>query len=82
MSATAVEGPRRRELAQLVTDHVLGREHRDELPPVVHGERQPEHLGDDRRAARPGLEDLLGLQPLHLDHLLPQVGVDERAFLD
>ena len=33
------EQPRGRELAELVADHVLGHVHRDELVPVVHGER-------------------------------------------
>ena len=34
----AAEGARRRELAELVTDHVLVDEHGDELAAVVHGE--------------------------------------------
>src|SRR5258708_30617208 len=34
----AVEGPRRREFAKLVTDHFLGDQHRDGLVPVVDAE--------------------------------------------
>ena len=59
VARVAVERARRRELAELVADRVLGDEHRDELPPVVHGEREADHVGRDRRAARPGLHDPL-----------------------
>src|SRR6185369_14121928 len=55
----AVERPRRRKLAELMPDGVLGDEHGDELPAVVDGEREADHVGDDRRAARPGLDDAL-----------------------
>src|SRR5687768_3472682 len=48
-----LEGARRRELAQLVSDHVLGDENRNVLTPVVHGDRQTDHVRDDHRAARP-----------------------------
>src|SRR5215468_352844 len=44
-----------RELAKLVAHHALGDEHRDVLAPVVHGDRVPQHVRDDRRTARPGL---------------------------
>src|SRR3954470_1072466 len=75
------EGPGRRELAELVTDHRLGDEDRDVLAAVVHGDRVPEHLGDDHRAARPGLDHVLGaLVVLDLD-LLGEVAVDKRALL-
>src|SRR4051812_19459099 len=76
------EGPGRRELAELVADHRLGDEHRDVLAAVVHGDRVPEHLGDDHRAARPGLDHVLGaLVVLDLD-LLGEVAVDKRALLE
>src|SRR5579885_3738041 len=39
----AAEGPGRRELAEFVTHHRLGYEHRDVLAPVVHGDRVAEH---------------------------------------
>ena len=82
LGRVALEEPRRRELAELVADHVLGDVDRDELLPVVHGERVPDHLGHHRRAPRPGLDDLLlGPAVHHLD-LLEQVRVDERALLE
>jgi hypothetical protein len=37
--------PRRRELAELVADHLLGDEHRHVLAAVVDGDRVPDHLG-------------------------------------
>ena len=64
-----LEGARRRELAELVADHVLGDQHRDVLAAVVHGDRQTDHVGNDHRAARPGLDRLAvvpGRGGLHL----------------
>src|SRR3954469_9097254 len=69
------------ELAELVADHGLGDEHRYVLAPVVHGDRVPEHVGDDRRAPRPGLDDVLRVLLVLDFHLLEQVVVDERALL-
>ena len=77
-----MEGPRQRELSHLVPDHVLRHEDRDELLALVHRERQTDHLGDDRRAPRPRLDDLLRLGPLRLERLAHQVLVDERTLLD
>src|SRR5688500_1239306 len=77
----AAEGPRGGELAELVPDHRLGDEHRDVLASVVHGDRVAEHLGDDRRAPRPGLDDVLRALVVLRLHLLEQVVVDERALL-
>src|SRR5262245_25243301 len=82
LARVAVKYTRGRELTQLVADHVLGHEHRNELLAVVHGERQPDHLGQHGRAARPGLDDLLGLLLRRLEHLVEQVLVDEWTFLD
>src|SRR4051812_7820206 len=76
-----LEGAGRGKLAELVPDHALGDEHRDVLAAVVHGDRVPEHVGDDRRAPRPGLDDLLAVLVVLLVHLLEQVAVDERALL-
>ena len=55
----AVEGAGRRELAELVADHVLGDEHRDVLLAVVDAEGQADELRQDGRAARPGLDHVL-----------------------
>jgi len=75
-----LESARRGELAELVTDHVLGDEHRDVLPAVVHGKGEPHHLRHHHRTARPGLDGLaIVLGRGHL-HLLGEVQIDERAF--
>src|SRR4051794_4125751 len=75
------EGAGGRELAELVPDHRLGHEDRDVLAAVVHGDRVPEHVGDDRRAPGPRPDDLLGVLLVLDVHLLEQVVVDERALL-
>src|SRR5438093_4589237 len=80
--AVHAEGSRRRELAQLVPHHRLGYEDRNVLAAVVDGDGVPQHLGNDRRPARPRLDDPLVAAAVHLDHLDHQVLVDERSFLD
>src|SRR5687768_10761513 len=75
------ERARGRELAELVADHALGHEDRDVLATVVHRDRVPEHVRDDRGATRPRLDDVLGpLRVLGVD-LVQQVLVDEGALL-
>src|SRR5262249_58618419 len=49
---------------------------------VVHGDRQADEVGDDRRAARPGLDRALVVAGAGLLHLGHQVMVHERPFLD
>src|SRR3954454_21842806 len=44
------------ELAELVADHLLGHVHGHVLLAVVHGDRDADEIGQDRRAARPGLD--------------------------
>src|SRR5262249_27255806 len=80
VTRVAVEGPGRRELAELVADHVLRDENRQEFLAVMHRERDADHLREDGRTARPGLEDLLRLRALRLDHLGHEVLVGEGAF--
>src|SRR5688500_17822721 len=75
------EGARRSELAELVPDHRLRHEHGHVLAAVVHGDRVPEHVGDDRRAARPGLDDVLGALVVLSVHLLQEAVVDEGTLL-
>src|SRR5262245_7568312 len=76
------ECPRGAELTELVTDHRFGHVHRDMLASVVHGDRVADHVGDDRGAARPGLDDpALAGRVLSVD-LLEQVLVDERTLLE
>src|SRR5918995_3060581 len=75
------EGARGRELAELVPDHRLGHEDRDVLAAVVHGDRVSEHVGDDRRAPRPGADDVLRALVVLGVHLLEQVVVHEGTLL-
>ena len=49
VASVTVEGPSGRELAELVTDHVLADEHGHELATVVHGEGQADRLREDGR---------------------------------
>ncbi|MBG9885218.1 hypothetical protein ABE10_01170, partial [Bacillus toyonensis] len=78
----AAEGAGGRELAQLVADHGLSHEHGDVLATVVHGDGVSQHGGDDHRAARPGLDDVLAAGFVLPDHLAKQVLVDEGALLE
>src|SRR5215813_1440663 len=75
----AVEHPGRRELPELVTDHVLGHQHRDELLAVVDAERQADELRQDGRAPSPDFDDLVAARGARLLRLLEQEAVDERA---
>src|SRR4051812_15444674 len=72
------EGARRRELAELVADHVLRDLHRDELLPVVDPEGQADELRQDRAAARPDLDDLVARRSPGGLRLGKQVAVDKR----
>ena len=56
-------GARGRELAELVPDHRLADEDGDVLAAVVDRDRVADHLGEDRRGARPGLDHLLRGRP-------------------
>src|SRR5262245_15398668 len=78
----AVEGARRRELAELVTDHLLGHQHRDMLLAVVDTERQPDELRQDRRAPAPDPDHLVATRRARGFRFLEQIAVDERAFPD
>src|SRR5688500_149071 len=72
----------RGELAELVPDHLIGHVHRHVLLAVVHGDRQPDEVGQDRRAARPGLDRLLVLDGRGLLDLAHQMVVHERTLLE
>ena len=78
----ALEGSARREFSQFMSNHILRDKDRDEPLPVVHGYRQSDHFGDDRRLARPSLYDL-SLSPLRgqLIHSFQQFVFDKRPFL-
>src|SRR5262249_24896451 len=76
VGAVAVEGARRRELAELVPHHVLGHVDRHVLLAVVDGEGQADEIGHDRRAPRPGLDDLVTAAGARLLDLVEHVAVD------
>src|SRR5687767_4075694 len=79
LTRVAAERSRRGELAELVPDHVLLHEDLEELVPVVHFERVPDELRDDRARAGPGLDGLLRAILVELGDLAVQLLVDERA---
>src|SRR4051794_11778512 len=78
----AREGPRRRELAELVADHVLGHLHRQEFVAVVDAEGQADELRQDRRAPRPDADDLVAARGPRGIGLVQEVSVDKRTFPD
>src|SRR5690242_1645484 len=82
VGGVALEGAGEGELAELVPDHVLGHVHRNMLLAVVHGDRQPDEIGRDGRAPRPGLDRTLVRRCPRRLHLRLQVMVDERSLLD
>jgi len=67
----ALERSCRSELAQLVSDHILGNVDRNVPLAVMHAERQPNHVGRNRRAPRPGANHLgpLATRAHARDHL-------------
>src|SRR5271166_5104106 len=78
----AVEGPRRRELAELVADHLFRHEHGNVLVTVVDAEGEPDELRQDGRAAAPDLDDVGAAGPARGVGLLQEIAVDERPFPD
>src|SRR4051812_22837917 len=78
----ALESARDRELAELVADHVFVDQNRNVLAPVMDGERQAHHFRNDHRATRPGLDRALVVCGTRDFHLLLEVMIDERAFLE
>src|SRR6478609_3416500 len=52
LSSSSPCGPRRRELAEFVADHVLGDQHRNMLMAVMHAEGEPDELRQDRLSSR------------------------------
>src|SRR6478735_5093953 len=81
VAGVAAEQPRRRELAELVPDHLLGHEDRHVLAPVVDGDRVADHLREDRRGARPGADHPLVAGGVHLLDPLHQPLFHERPLL-
>src|SRR5712671_3929284 len=69
-----------RKFAQLASHHVLGDVHRNKLSAIVDRQRVPDKLGQNRRAPRPGSQNLLLVLVIHRGHLLRQVVVCKWAF--
>src|SRR5215831_17733692 len=78
----AVEGPRRRELAELVTDHFLVDRDRHVLLTVVDAEHEADELRQDGRATTPDLDHVVTAGRACGIRLLQQRSLDERAFPD
>src|SRR5437764_5185387 len=79
VGGVTMEGPRRRELAELVTDHVFRDENRNMLVAVMHAEGQANELRQDRRAAAPNLDHFRTAGRARIIRLFEQIAVDERA---
>src|SRR3954465_1328966 len=78
----AVEGPGRRELAELVPDHFLVDRHRNVLLAVVDTEHQADELRQDGGAAAPDLDHIVTAGRTRGIRLLEQRTFNERAFPD
>jgi hypothetical protein len=72
--------PGQREFAQFVANHVLVDQHGYMLPTVVHGNREPDHLGQYHRPPRPSLDGPLAVLSNRIFDLLRQVMIYEWAF--
>src|SRR5207245_3653820 len=62
-------------------DHLLGDEHGHVLAAVVDGDRVPDHLGEDRRGARPGADHVLLARGVHGLDPAQQPLLHERTLL-
>src|SRR5581483_11945131 len=81
VAGVAAEVARRRELAELVADHLVGDEDRHVLAPVVDRDRVPDHLGEHRRGPRPGADHLLLARLVHGVDPRQQALLHERSLL-
>src|SRR5690349_11720883 len=76
----AMEGPGRRELAELVPDHFLVDRNRHVLLAVVDAERQADELRQDGRAAAPDLDHIVTAGRARGIGFFQERCLDERAF--
>ena len=65
-------------LAELVPDHILGNQHRDEFVPVIDAEGEPDKLRKDRRPARPGADHLVAARATRRLRFFEEIAVDKR----
>src|ERR1700722_14107484 len=82
VAGMAMEGPGRRELAELVTDHFLVDRYWYVLLAVVDTEHQADELRQDGRATAPDLDDVVTAGRAGGICFLEQRSLDERAFPD
>src|SRR5205823_11528849 len=75
-----VERPCRRELSELVTDHLFGHQHWNVLLAVVDAEGEPDELRQDSRAPAPDPDHLVTAGRARRLRFLEQITVDERTF--
>lgn len=80
VSRVSAELAGRGELPELVSDHVFGNKHTDELVSIVHLEIMPDELGDDGARAGPGLDHRFGFSFVQGVDLQVQLFVHVRAF--
>src|SRR5215472_10254598 len=59
VTSVTVKGPGWRKLTELMTDHVLGYQHRNELVAIVDAKSEPDELRKDRRPTRPSSDYLV-----------------------
>ena len=78
----AVEGPRRRELAELVTNHFLVDRDRHMLLAIIDAKSQADELRQDGGATAPNLDDVMTAGRARCLCLLEQGAFNERAFPD
>src|SRR4029077_4502197 len=81
IAGVAAERSGRRELAELVPDHLLADEHGYVLTTVVDGDGVPDHLREDRGRARPGADHPLLPARVHRLDAAEQPLLDERSLL-
>jgi len=74
--------PSRSKLSQLVPNHILRYEDRNEFLSVMNRERMSDHIWNDRGPPRPSLNDLSILILIHPLHFLEQMVVNECALTD
>tara|TARA_Y100001960_G_C13940386_1_gene478725 strand:- start:26 stop:337 length:312 start_codon:yes stop_codon:yes gene_type:complete len=74
------KGSRRRELAQLVPDHILSNEYRDMLLAVMYSDSQTHELGHDHGAAGPSFDRPARTFLLCLRNFGPQRMIHKGSF--
>src|SRR5277367_2207999 len=77
----ALKGACRRELSELVPDHLFGHIDRNKFPSVVDGNRVPDHVGNDRGTPRPRLDYFLFTARIQSFYFVAQVAIDKRPLL-